>query len=246
MRLSSMLVPLLVFSLACGDDDSSTDAGSDGGTSDASTPDANPGDTGSPGPRDAGEADAGPNDGGAVDAGGADAGGTDAGGTDAGGADAGGADAGPALPVCGPGVEGSCCFDISETLGDLPFVLPDTFNEATPTWNRPTDDCPSDALSEDAVPFVTYTYCNYGEAAADFQFEVLAVEEDGPVPVLVAYSGSEINADPLMCGAFNEPLLGLAELVITLAPNEVVTIVSTTRDAMDYGDIQSIAGEPAE
>ena len=49
-----------------------------------------------------------------------------------------------------------------------------------------------------------------------------------------------------MCGAFNEPLLGLAELVITLEPNQVVTIVSTTRDAPGLGDIQSIAGEPEE
>lgn len=223
-----MLVPLLVFSFACGDDDAATDSGTD-----AATPDSSPGDTG-------GEADAG-NDSGAEDAGA----------SDAGAADAGTADAGPEIPVCGEGVEGPCCFDISETIGDLPFAIPDTFDESTPTWNRPTDDCPSDALSDDEVPFVAYTYCNKGDVATDFQFEV-GGDEEGPTmmaianALIVAYSGAEINAAPAMCGAYNEPLLGQAEFVLTLAPGEVVTIVSTTRDAGDYGGLQSIAGEPTE
>jgi hypothetical protein len=219
MRLPfSILLSLLVLSLACGDDDGTpTDAG---GT------DVNVGDSGGLPPLDAGN--------------------------DAGN-DAGGMDAGPEeeVPVCGEGVVGTCCFDVSQTIGDLPFVIPDTFDETTPTWNRPTDECPSEMLSEDAVPFVAYIYCNKSDATTDFQFEVVGVDADEdpmPIagPVIVAYSGTEIPADPSMCGAFNEPLLGLAELVITLAPGEVVTIVSTTGDALDYGDIQSIAGEPTE
>lgn len=213
---SSILLSFLVLSLACGDDDTT----------------------------DAGPADSGAGDAGTLDSGG-DAGTEDAGSTDAGGTDAGN-DAGPEVPVCGEGVEGPCCFDVSETIGDLPFVIPDTFDETTPTWNRPTNECPSEALSEDPVPFVAYTYCNKSDSAADFAFEVASVEEDGPVPVIVAYSGTEIDSDPAMCGAYNEPLLGLAELLLTLEPGQVVTIVSTTRDAEDYGDIQSIAGEPSE
>ena len=227
MRFSSLLMTTLLFSvLACGDDDGGTDAGPinmDAGP---------PADAGNDGGNDAGPPSDAGNDAGEPDAG-----------SDAGAMDSG---AGPEIPTCGPGVEGTCCFDVSETLGDLPFVIPDTFDEATPTWNRPELECPAEMLSEDAVPYVAYTYCNKGDAAADFRFEVLAVDEDGLVPVIVAYSGTEINADPAMCGAYNEPLFGLAELILTLDPGQVVTIVSTTRDAPGTGEIQSIAGEPEE
>ena len=148
-------------------------------------------------------------------------GGTDVG-TD-GGVDAGGGDAG--VPTECP--EGS--FDLAEATEDVPFVLPDTFDDTTPTWMRPVDDCPAESLSTDAVPFVAYTYCNGRSVATDYAFEVNPVDDESEiVPILVAYSGPEIPSDATACGRYEEAFAGFGvEAVITLAPFEVVTIVST-------------------
>lgn len=138
-------------------------------------------------------------------------------------------------------------FDLIDATEDVPFVLPDTFDGSTPTWMRPVDECPAVSLSTDAVPFVAYTYCNGRSVATDYSFEVNPVDDPSPiVPVLIAYSGEEIPSDARACGLYAEAFAGFGvEAVITLAPFEVVTIVSTT-ETRASGDIQSIVTPVAE
>ncbi|MEM9860334.1 MAG: hypothetical protein AAF938_01860 [Myxococcota bacterium] len=237
MMLRSLLVLACAWATACGDNDGGTDSGA----TDAATEVA----------MDVGGDERALEDTGASDA--ADTGAVDAASevsvdaamdaaTDA------AMDAGPVeVPTCGPGVEEPCCFDISLTLGDLPFVIEDTFDASTPTWMRPQDMCPAEATSAEALPFVAYTYCNKGDTTADFEFEGLDADEDkDELPmILVAYSGAVVPEDVRMCGAFAEPIFGAAELVLTMDPGEVVTIV-TTLGAPGQGTVQSVAGEPTD
>ena len=197
---------------ACGDDDTTTDAGPDAQTT----------------------------DGGTDDAGADDAGADDAGADDAGADDTGTPDSGPV--DCGD------FFDLSEATADIPFVLPDTFDGTTPTWMHPVDMCPADTLSETAVPFVAYTYCNGLDVTQDFTFSMLTIDDPSDIePLLVAYAGDTVAADPLACGAIEEAFgsFTAVEMVLTLEPGEVVTIVSTSR-SVGEGDIQSVAEPTVE
>ena len=129
-------------------------------------------------------------------------------------------------------------FDLVEATADVPFAIPDTFDDTSDTWMAPIDMCPADALSDESVPYVVYTYCNGRDVTTDYLFGMQADDEEGPLePLLVAYSGTGIPSDPAACGAREEAFGGFTnvELAITLEPYEVVTIVSTLQSAAEGG-----------
>ncbi len=221
-----MTQTLLRFALAtslvamgCGDDDDApVDTGADTSATDSGA--------------DAIEMDGGADTG--TDTGGTD-GGTDTG-TDTGGADTDGTDTGTDA-----GVD---CFNLSGATADLPFALIDTFDDSTPTWSRPEGEtCPADALAADPVPFVAYTYCNDTGETKEFRFEALS-EDDDVGMYIAAYAGGVVPEDTRMCAAANEPLLGIAEVLLILEPDDVVTIVSTLVTAEDT-EVTSVAA-PSE
>ncbi len=123
-------------------------------------------------------------------------------------------------------VSNETCFDLSETTVDLPFAIPEVFDNASPTLSAP-DACPADSLSDTATPYVAYRYCNGGTETVDYAFEMLADGDDDSA-VIVAYAGSDAPADLADCLTLDAPLLGLAEVVLSLPPGESVVVVATS------------------
>lgn len=123
-------------------------------------------------------------------------------------------------------VSNDTCFDLSEATVDLPFAIPESFTAASPTFTAP-EACPAETLSDTATPYVAYRYCNGGTETTDYLFEMLADGDDDSA-VIVAYSGDDAPADIAACLGVDSPLLGLAEVAISIAPGESVVIVATS------------------